>query len=238
MKGNRPVIEPIALGFVNAYIIHGERDVLVDTGLPGMADKLLDELKKRNVSMQDISLILLTHGHSDHAGNANELRRRLHVPVAIHALEVEWMRRGLAPIPRPIRPIGHLIKAITKPNIEPFEPDILLEAGMALSPYGIAGQVIHTPGHSPGSITFLHPEGIGIAGDVLAGSLWRENHPLYPFFADDVPLLHQSIAKLLRASVQRVYFGHGRPSSLQEVQRRFAARVASVNDLAFSGQHS
>ncbi len=224
----RSSIELISLRFVNAYVIRGRRHVLVDTGFPGMAETLLRELKKRDIAVGDISLILLTHGHPDHAGSAAALRKHLNVPVAIHTREAEWMRSGHTHLPHPIRPFGYVVKAITKPNIDPFEPDVLLEEGMDLTYYGIEGQIIHTPGHSPGSVSFLHPDGECIAGDVLAGSLWRSNQPLYPFLAEDVPLLHHSINRLLDSRVQRLYFGHGLPSTAQEVHRRFAARLASV----------
>lgn len=226
----QPSIEAIPLRFVNAYVIRGERSVLVDTGFPGMADILLNELKKRDIFMQDISLIVLTHGHPDHAGSAATLQKRLQVPVAIHRLEVEWMRSGQTHLPRPIRPFGYVVKAITKPTIDPFEPDIVFEDGMDLTQYGVEGQIIHTPGHSPGSISILHPDGNCIAGDVLAGSLWRSDSPLYPFLAEDVPLLHHSIAKLLQLPIQKVYFGHGFPSTAQQVRHRFAARLASVRE--------
>ena len=230
MSSKLPIIEPIPLRFVNAYIIRGRRHVLIDTGFPGMADTLLNELKKRDISIQDISLILLTHGHPDHAGSAAELRKRLHVPVAIHTREAEWMRSGQTHLPRPIRPFGYVVKAITKPTIEPFEPDVLLEEGMDLTPYGIEGQIISTPGHSPGSISILHPGGDCIAGDVLAGSLWRNDHPLYPYLAEDVPLLHQSIERLLRSPVERLYFGHGLSSTTQAVRHRFATRLIAFSN--------
>ena len=98
---------------------------------------------------------------------------------------------------------------------------------MDLTRYGVEGQIIHTPGHSPGSISILHPDGECIAGDVLAGSLWRTDHPLYPYLAEDVPLLHHSIETLLRSAVQRLYFGHGLPSTIEEVRRRFAPQRMS-----------
>ncbi|HLG75584.1 MAG TPA: MBL fold metallo-hydrolase [Ktedonobacteraceae bacterium] len=221
-------IEMIPLRFVNAYVIRGERSVLVDTGFPGMADTILQQLQQRGIAGREISLILLTHGHPDHAGSAAELQRRLQVPVAIHPLEAEWMRRGRAHIPRPIRPFGYFVKAITRPDIPSFEPDLLLEEGMDLKPYGVEGQIVHTPGHSPGSISILHPTGVAIVGDVMAGSLRHPERALYPFLAEDMSVLHRSIQRLLQYPIEHYYFGHGFPAHAQAVRQRFVDLSASA----------
>ena len=118
----------IPLRAVNAYLLQGERGaVLVDTGFPGTTGTVLKKISRRGVDPEEISLIVLTHGHPDHAGSAAELRKRLRVPVAIHALEAGWMRSGLPEVPRPIRAFGRLIKPLLRSEIPAFEPDILLE---------------------------------------------------------------------------------------------------------------
>ena len=60
----------------NCYLLRGERPVLVGTGTPGDLKRLLAGLKAAGVAPKKLALILLTHGHSDHAGCAAELRRR------------------------------------------------------------------------------------------------------------------------------------------------------------------
>ena len=138
---DRPQIITMPLRGVNAYLVRGNQNsILVDTGFPGMEDTILDKLSKSGVSPEEISLILLTHGHPDHAGSAAALKKRLGVPVAIHALECDWARTGLSEIPQPIRLFGRLIKAITKPEFPSFEPDILLEEGTSLQEYGLTGE--------------------------------------------------------------------------------------------------
>jgi glyoxylase-like metal-dependent hydrolase (beta-lactamase superfamily II) len=60
----------------NCYLLLGERPVLVDTGAPGDLKHILAAFKSAGIAPGDLSLILLTHGHSDHAGCAAELKRR------------------------------------------------------------------------------------------------------------------------------------------------------------------
>lgn len=221
-----PTVVPVITPSVNYYVVRGrERSVLVDTGFPGKADAVLERLEKGGVDLGEISLILLTHGHPDHAGNAAELRRRLGVPVAIHALEAGWMRSGVCVIPPAVRPFGRVIKATTKPEVLPFEPDVLLEEGATLDEYGVDGSVLHTPGHSPGSVSVLLAGGEAIAGDLMAGGFVLENRPGYMFLLEDVARARRSIEKLLSYEPSRLYFGHGRPASGASARRRFAADV-------------
>lgn len=220
---DRAQIITMPLRGVNAYLVRGDGgSVLVDSGFPGMEDTILDKLSKSGVRPEEISLILLTHGHPDHAGSAAALKERLNVPVAIHTLEAGWARTGVSEIPGPIRPFGRLVAAITKPEFPFFEPDIILEEGSNLEEYGLEGEIIHTSGHSPGSISLLLPGGDAIVGDVMAGGFVRENKPDYPFLAEDVPRIRESIQKLMAHTPNRLYFGHGKPSGGKAAHQRFA----------------
>ena len=66
-------VHKIKLKISNCYLIEGDGKILVDTGSPGEAKTIIRELKKRNVELRDLSLILHTHGHSDHCGSTTEL---------------------------------------------------------------------------------------------------------------------------------------------------------------------
>ena len=78
----------------NCYLLLGERPVLVDTGAPGDLKRILAALKHAGIAPKDLSLILLTHGHSNHAGCAAELKRRGAPQVALHAGDVTLVRQG------------------------------------------------------------------------------------------------------------------------------------------------
>ena len=229
MAQREQTIVPLLFRSVNVYAVRGKRTVLVDTGTPGMADAILAGLAKLGVREEEIGLILLTHGHPDHAGSAAELKQRLGVPLAIHRDEAHWLRAGRSEgTPIPVRPLGYLLKPLVKPEFPACEPDILLEEGQRLDDYGLDARLLHTPGHSPGSLSFLFPNGDCIAGDVMAGGFVRENRPDYPFFLDDRAILHQSIARLVAEVPGRLYFGHGQPADAASVRRRFAGPLAQL----------
>jgi hydroxyacylglutathione hydrolase len=177
-------------------------------------------LRKQGVNQEEIKLILLTHSHPDHAGNAAELRQRLGVPIGIHPLEADWVRSGHTIIPTPIRPFGHIIKATTRSEVPPFEPDVLVTDGMNLDKYGVRGKILHTPGHSPGSISLLLTGGEAIVGDLMAGGLILKNRPNRMFLLEDIPLTHSSIQKLLSFNPSQLFFGHGQPANGESVRQR------------------
>ena len=134
----------------------------MDTGNPGKADRILARLAKHGVAPSDVRLILLTHGHVDHFGSTAELRERTGAPVAIHALDAEAVRQGIHQ-PGSLHPTSQLIDLLMRiplplfPDRAPaFDPDVAFEGEWRLDEYtstplsagGVAGRVIHTPGHT------------------------------------------------------------------------------------------
>lgn len=229
MAGRDVEIIRLDLRVANVFAVRGERTILVDTAMSGMEDKVLDGLARLGVRAADIGLILITHVHPDHAGSAAELQKRLGVPVAAPKLEAAWLRRGRTEgQPMPARPFGNLLKMMVKPDFPACEPDILLDEGKRLDEFGVAGRVLYTPGHSPGSLSFLFDNGECIAGDLIAGGFVRQNKPDYSFFIDDREETHRSLARLLAQSPKRLSFGHGQSADAASVRRRFAGALAQV----------
>jgi glyoxylase-like metal-dependent hydrolase (beta-lactamase superfamily II) len=70
-----PEVILIKLSVSNAYLVKDRQAVLVDAGAPNEADRILAAVRKAGVEPGDISLILHTHGHIDHAGSTAELKR-------------------------------------------------------------------------------------------------------------------------------------------------------------------
>jgi hydroxyacylglutathione hydrolase len=208
--------------FTNAFLIRGDPGcVLVDTGNPGKADRILERLAGHSVAPDDIRLILLTHGHTDHSGSAAALRERTAAPVAIHTLDAEAVRQGIHQ-PDSLRPTWWLISLLmslsalrnfaVSDRAPAFEPDIVFEEEWRLGEYGIAGRVIHTPGHTPGSVSVLLDSGEAIVGDMVIGDFLRLlRQPGPPIVAWDPERNWKSVRQLLTLSPRIVYVGHGGP---------------------------
>ncbi len=216
----------IKLSFSNAYLVKDKQSILVDTGAPNEADKILAAVQKAGVNTKDISLILHTHGHFDHAGSTAELKRRLGVPTAIHTNDAFMLREGRNGEIKPRNFEARIIKVVVPNSFEPSEPDIIIKEEVSLSEFGVNGKIIFTPGHTKGSISVLLGNNEAVIGDVMMGGwLGGEifgSHPNYHYFIDDLGQIHASIKKILSYKPSKVYVGHGGPLKSENVIERFS----------------
>lgn len=150
------IIKALPLGdfAVNCYIVASEttkEGMLIDPGAE--AKTILDQVRKLGLT---ISLIVNTHAHLDHTMELGAVKEALGARFALHAADVPilenvpattllWMGRRIPDVPA---------------------PEIVLQDGDAIDVGDLHFTVIHTPGHSPGSIC-LHTDGIVFSGDTL-----------------------------------------------------------------------
>jgi len=216
-------IHPIRLTIAHAYVVVGERPILIDTGWPNEEATILAALRAAGFGPRDLSLILLTHGHSDHAGSAAELRQLSQAPVALHEADHDMVRRGRNEHLQPTGLLGWLFSPIANGPFPTFEPDLQLEPGDRLDKFGIAGEILHTPGHTPGSVSLLLDSGEVFAGDLLMGGYLGgylfPGTPQLPWYADDLQVVYDSIEKLLARGATLFYLGHGGPVTAGAIEK-------------------
>jgi glyoxylase-like metal-dependent hydrolase (beta-lactamase superfamily II) len=187
MIGMSDVI-PISLGMVKAFILQGGRPVLVDTGTPGNAPRILGGLDRQGIRSQDIGLVLVTHAHADHYGSLAEVKKTIPAPVAVHRLDAESLRAGAG-----------------------VEPDVVLEDEFDLRQYGVAGKVIWTPGHSPGSLSVIMESGEAVVGDLVLPRFMAFGPPAIAFWSASREDSLASIRKVLSLKPSVVHTSHGGP---------------------------
>ena len=217
------MVIPISLGAVNAFLLKDKRSILVDTGYPGNATKILKELSVNGVNPEDVSLIVITHSHHDHSGSVLELRGRTGAKVAVHSSDANALKLGVDTDLRPYGIKGRFARIFSfkKSKAEGIEADIIIEDGMNLEEFGVNGKVISTPGHTSGSISIILDSGEAIVSDLIMGKFVIRGSPAYPFYASDISEIRKSIRKIMALEPKKVYASHGGPFYPEAILRSF-----------------
>jgi hydroxyacylglutathione hydrolase len=210
---------------VACYLIYNKHSaILVDTGHKGAGEKIIETLDHLGLSKEVLKLIVITHGHYDHAGSAREIRQQTGAPVAIHREDADRLKKGYGPLPDGTRWKAKIVVAVGRilfrrlGRIPSIDPDIILEERFDLAPFGFKGSILHMPGHTAGSVVVYLEGGDVIAGDTLFGIGQKE---IFPPFADDPKLLIKSWERLLAMPINYFYPGHGRKISRSELKEEF-----------------
>jgi hydroxyacylglutathione hydrolase len=222
-------IHTIPLGFDNAYLVKDQGTIMIDCGEPKKSKAFIKGLEEVSIKPEEIKLIVLTHGHWDHIGSAAEIKEITGAKIVMHQNEKRWLEESLKPMPPSVTAWGSVISKLVTWGIIPFKHiratkvDIILkDKEFSLNDYGIEGKVIHTPGHSSGSVSILLDTGEAFVGDLAVNKFPLRLTPGLPIFAEDWPKLIESWQKLLDLGVKIVYPAHGDPFSVDIIKNELS----------------
>jgi hydroxyacylglutathione hydrolase len=177
--------------------------VVVDPG--GDLARIEDAIGQVGMTVEQI---LLTHGHIDHAGAATDLAAKLDVKITGPHIADKFLLDGLAA----------QAASYGFPGMKNVTPDRWLVEGDTVSIAGVNFDVLHCPGHSPGSVVFANKAaGFALVGDVIfQGSIGRTDFP----YGDHEALISAIRTKLFPLGDDMVFIcGHGPASTFGEERR-------------------
>jgi glyoxylase-like metal-dependent hydrolase (beta-lactamase superfamily II) len=191
----------------NTYLIDGATRILIDPGHTHLFDHVQQGLMRLDLTLEDIGLIICTHGHPDHIEAIQQFKNTAAMTTLHHKA---W----------------HFIKTMT-PNVRAsfgfgsntIEPDFFLKEG-DISINNVDLKIFHTPGHSPGSISLYLPEQkLLFTGDlVFRGGIGRTDLP-----GGDGSLLKESLKRMSELEIEWLLPGHGDIiSGAKDVKENFA----------------
>lgn len=209
----------------NSYIITkalpGDKHILVDPGQvvnevrQNCLERLISEMKKDGLKIEDVGLIINTHAHPDHYGASEEIRKRSGALVAIGRGEDEFLKLAGGEMSKVLESMG-----IRMPELH---PDFYLTEGELRLGQNLVARILLTPGHSQGHIGIYWPESkVFMGGDLIFyGSTGRVDIP-----GGSAQALKESIERVAELEIEYLLTGHqyGSPGIIQgeeQIKRNF-----------------
>jgi hydroxyacylglutathione hydrolase len=208
----------VPVKMTNCYLIRGDDGwVLVDSGIPGGFPTIRKHLEKWSIAPRDVRLVIITHGHIDHFGSAGDVRDATGADILIHLEDLPYLERGIHPFPKGVTIWGKALRALSRaiPLASALSPgghaDIIIgNEDYPLRLFGICGRVVHTPGHTRGSVSVLLDTGEAFVGDLAFNGAPFCLRPK-TVLADDIEQVGKSWRALRERGVRHIYPGHGKP---------------------------
>jgi len=230
---NRNEIFLVLSGRTNVYLIPtSQGNVLVDTGVKSTYRHLRKRISAIHLISESIDYLVLTHTHFDHCQNARRIKEKDGCQIILGAEEAEFTVKGKTPIPggtfsftRFVVRIGRMLEE-RQFGYKPFTGDKLVHDDFTLIDEDIKIRLLSTPGHSIGSISIIVDNDIALVGDTLFG-VFKDS--IFPPFADDIPSVIRSWAKLLNTGCQVFLPGHGSEIKRELLEKEYHKYAAKYN---------
>ena len=223
------------------FVTDGDAVIAVDGGALYGAQYAQKACDDADIDPKSIRLIVVSHPHVDHTCNLEELRKLSGAPIAVNKAGAEEMIHAERPHVFPRCKIGDEIMEFAKSQggmpddyLPPIIPDIVWEGELDLHPYGIAGKVICTPGHSLADSCVVLEDGQAIVGDLICEDQFTHGAPTIAYFGYDPDrnkanaLLFPSLEKLAAYGSHTYYSGHGGPFTRAQFDEAFEKAKAEA----------
>lgn len=211
-------IYTIKSGNTNCFLLFYEDldvGILIDAGVSN--DTNFIKKVAKNIPVNKIRYLILTHGHYDHVGNAALLQQKYHVKVVLHQKEQFNVEQGIMDFPPASGFFSNIIRIISLKNIDKatyttFKPDMVVNTIETLREFPDI-KIIPLPGHTQGSIGVLADKFL-FSGDLFMNM----TSPSISWFAENFETLRQSARFILKQNLTTIFPGHGKPFDAHSIK--------------------
>lgn len=200
---------PLIGDFVNGFMLRDDdgQVTLIDMGVARSGAKVIAALRSIGSDPSEVTRLMLTHCHPDHAGGAAHVSQQTGRPVDVHAADAEFVRTGTLPDVDPSSRLGKLFRKLADPKVGKVTVGEELTDDQVV-PFAGGIRVIHTPGHSPGHASYLHEQsGTLITGDAIFNVLGRRWPP--KMLCTNFAMTRQTAHRLAEVEYSTAAFTHG-----------------------------
>ncbi|MFL0198594.1 MBL fold metallo-hydrolase [Clostridium sp. WILCCON 0269] len=220
-------------GRSNSFLVSNrDKYLLIDTGRKNRWTELKNKLDKIGVDEKSLAALILTHTHFDHVENACKIKESYRTNLIVHKNEGDFVKSGNNPVIRGTNPITVLITRILGERLrklykyKPAGYDITVDDNFDLIHLGFNAYIIHTPGHSIGSISVIIDNKIALVGDTMFG-IFKSS--VFPPYAENIAVMVSSWKKLLDTGCLLFIPGHGTENSRGLLEKEYAKYKGRYN---------
>ncbi len=212
----------------NNFLIKGKNGyLLIDCGMGKDYNKFINNIKSIVKDLTNIKYILITHHHSDHVSFLSKILEETKSRLIIHKKEVDHLAKGENTLGQfDPRLIIKILRAIIQPffngsftpvNVKPNDIILFDDNKDILQEIGIDGVILHTPGHTHGSMSVVTSDGNAFVGDCVMNMIVASPEP---FVYENLQEIYKSWEKFEKNGVKKIFPSHGNPMSFNKILKK------------------
>ncbi len=216
----------LKLGLNSCYLIRGKTTIMVDGGMPNKLRVFRRKLGRLYIHPEEIKLMVLTHSHFDHVGSAKAISELTGAKIVIHESERSFLENSEFAMIKGVNLYGKITLAVFRPffkriSFPKVKADIFInEKVYPLYEYGIDGKILHTPGHTQGSLSVLLDTGEAFVGCLAHDGLPFRLNPGFPIYAQNIDQIKESWRLLIDKGAKIIFPGHGNPFPVEIIRKQ------------------